>query len=130
MENHDTYPAKLDIDYPEQLDRFSTFFRIIMIIPIAIILVLVSGGTQSHEEANQFRYYFQSGGITFVATALMIVFRQKYPKWWFNWNLELTKFSTRVASYLLLLRSEYPSTTDEQAIHVSFEYPDVEKDLK
>ena len=59
----------------------------------------------------------------------MLVFRRKYPKWWFDWNLDLIKFSLRVASYLLLLRDEYPSTDEEQAVHVQIHYPDVEKEL-
>jgi len=68
-------------------------------------------------------------GILVVPTLLMIVFRRKYPRWWFDWNVQLTKFSIRVASYILLLRHEYPSTDEEQAVHVQIDYPDVEKDL-
>jgi hypothetical protein len=58
---------------------------------------------------------------------LLILFRQKYPKWWFNWNFELTKFSNRVGAYLALLRDEYPSTDEEQAVHVYLPYPDAKQ---
>jgi len=123
------YPAKLTIDFPEKLDRFTTFFRIIMAIPILIILSLISGSSENHELSENVRLVYNSGGILFLATVLMIVFREKYPKWWYDWNIALLKFSTRVASYLFLLRDEYPSTDEEQAVHIEIPYPDVKKDL-
>ncbi len=70
-----------------------------------------------------------AGGVLFLATMLMLVFRQKYPRWWFDWNIALTKFSTRVGAYLALLRDEYPSTDEEQAVHIEIPYPDAKKDL-
>jgi hypothetical protein len=112
------YPATLIIDYPDRpLNRLTTFFRIFTVIPIAIILALVSGGQYS------------VGGILFLATLLMILFRQKYPRWWFDWNVALVKFSTSVATYLGLLTDVYPSTDEEQAVHIEIPYPDVPKDL-
>jgi len=59
----------------------------------------------------------------------MIVFRQKYPRWWFDWNLNLVRFENRVFAYLFLLRDEYPSTDEEQAVRLDFPYPDVKNDL-
>jgi len=53
----------------------------------------------------------------------MVLFRQKYPRWWFDFNLEATKFSTRAGAYLLLLTDEYPSTDEEQSIHLTLDYP-------
>jgi hypothetical protein len=97
-----------------------------MVIPIAIILGLLSYHGYNSEQFPEESYWV---GILFIPTLLMIVFRRKYPKWWFDWNVALTKFSLRVASYLLLLRHEYPSTDEEQAVHVEIEYPDVEKEL-
>jgi hypothetical protein len=78
------------------------------------------------ESAN---YVIGSGGIVFLATVLMLLFRQKNPRWWFDWNLALTRFGTRVSAYLALLRDEYPSTDDEQAVHVEIAYPDAARDL-
>jgi hypothetical protein len=55
---------------------------------------------------------------------LMLLFRRKYPGWWFNWNLELTRFGTRVGAYLALLDDTYPSTDEEQSVHLAIETPD------
>jgi hypothetical protein len=122
----DKYPVNLTINYPESANRFTVFFRLFMVIPIAIILGLLSYHGYNSEQFPEESYWV---GILFIPTLLMIVFRRKYPKWWFDWNVALTKFSLRVASYLLLLRHEYPSTDEEQAVHVEIEYPDVEKEL-
>ncbi len=123
------YPATLEIDYPDrELDRLTTLFRPFTVIPIAILLALVSGahgGDASHSGGPQ----LSAGGILVAATALMIVFRQKYPRWWFDWNLALTGFTMRVMAYLALLRDEYPSTDDEQAVHVDVPYPDAARGL-
>ncbi len=127
------YAARLDIDYPEHLGRFTTFFRVIWIIPIVIILGLLTAtgnGTVAPESGEQIG---SSGlGITaglFVATALMIVFRATYPRWWFNFGRELMRFEMRVGAYFLLLTDRYPSTVDEQSVHLEMDYPNVEQDL-
>jgi hypothetical protein len=121
------FPATLDIDYPDrELDRLTTFFRLITVIPIAIILALVTGPTVRASSAN---YLVGSGGIIFLPTLLMLLFRREYPRWWFDWNLALMRFSTRVSAYLALLRDEYPSTDDEQAVHLAIPYPDARHEL-
>jgi hypothetical protein len=110
MQSANAYPARLEIDYPERLGRLTTFFRPIMLIPIAIVLGWLSSSVA-------------------VATGLMIVFRRKYPRWWFDFSRELTRFSTRFVAYATLLTDVYPSTTDEQAVHLELDYPDAERDL-
>lgn len=130
MEVHmDGYPVTVQIDYSDQSDRLTVLFRIFMVIPIFIILALLIGGGDSDPDAAERVYYVGTGGIVVIPTILMILFRRKYPRWWFDWNLELTRFATRVFSYLLLLRDEYPSTDEEQAVHIDILYPDAEKDL-
>ena len=121
------YPATLEIDYPDSpRDWFTTLLRPLLVVPIAIILALVSGpGVHRRPEA----WSGAAGGLLFFATALMLVFRQKYPGWWFDWNVALTAFGLRVMAYLALLRDEYPSTEDEQAVHLSIGYPDAQVDL-
>jgi hypothetical protein len=120
------YPVTLEIDYPQKgLDRVTTFLRPVMIIPIVVVLGLVSGPMV---HAGQ-EVVAEAGGIVFAATVLMLVFRQKYPRWWFDWNLALAKFGLRVAAYGTLLRDEYPSTDEEQAVHVELGYPDAVRDL-
>jgi hypothetical protein len=121
------YPVQLTIDYPEHpLDRLTTAFRIFTVIPIAIVLGLVSGSGNSQGKAE---FTLAGGGLVVVATALMLLFRQKYPRWWFDWNAALTAFSYRVSVYLALLRDEYPSTDEEQAVHLRIPYPDARTDL-
>jgi len=136
--NH--YPARLRIDYPEKLDRLSSFFRCIWIIPIAIILGLISRAGQTvtntlvYNEAGEVikRTSDTAGGLAMglaAAVALMILFRQRYPRWWFDFSREMARFGTRVAAYAGLLTDQYPSTVDEQAVHLEIDYPDVENDL-
>ena len=130
--NQDTYPVKLEVDYPNKLDRFTTFFRLIWIVPIVLVLaVLESGaGVFLGEYANDGTTQAASivGGL-FVATGLMIVFRERYPKWWFDFNLEFNRFSMRIMAYLFLLTDKYPSTVEHQTVHLDIEYPEVQKDL-
>lgn len=132
------YSARLDIDYPEKLDRVSTAFRIIWIIPIAIVLSVLSATatstttvvTASGEVLTQVSR--SAGGIVgalFGATLLMILFRRRYPRWWFDFALQFHRFSARVAAYGALLTDRYPSTVEEQAIHLELDYPDTEKEL-
>jgi hypothetical protein len=106
-----TYAARLEIDYPEQLDRLTTCFRLIWIIPIAIILGLLSGAGQTTVILNEAgevvrRTREAAGGLASslaVATALMIIVRQRYPRWWFDFARDLTRFAYRVGAYLVLL---------------------------
>jgi hypothetical protein len=126
------YAARLEVDYPGELDRLTTFFRIIWFIPIGIIFTLVAhaGETLVVDEAGHVieRTRHLASGIA-VATALMIVFRQRYPRWWFDFQRELTRFGGRVFAYLALMTDRYPSTVEEQSVHLDIDYPDVERDL-
>lgn len=126
-----TYAARLEVDRPDDLDRVTTFFRLIWIIPIIIILGLITasgGGTVVEESGERVRDTGMgiSAGLA-IATALMIAVRQKYPRWWFDFALELTRFTARVGAYGALLTDVYPSTTDEQSVHLDVDYPDVEQ---
>ena len=140
MNNPAEYPARLEIDYPEKLDRLTTFFRLIWVIPIAIILGLVSGAGETvtntvilNEAGEVIRTTRETvGGLAAglsTATALMIIFRQRYPRWWFDFSRELIRFEARVGAYLALLTDQYPSTVEEQSVHLEIDYPDVETDL-
>ena len=134
------YPARLEVDYPEQgLNRATTLFRLILAIPIVAVLVVLTGGGWSDGQQGDdilmaavsaaVSTAVSAGGVIFLPVLFMILFRRKYPRWWFDWNLELTRFSNRVSAYFMLLRDEYPSTDEEQAVHIEIEYPDVERDL-
>ena len=125
------YPARLDIDYPEEgLSRLTTLFRIILVIPIVVVIGLLGGGAPNTQQVGEATWIVvSSGGFLFAPTLLMLLFRRKYPRWWFAWTLELYRFSTRVSAYFLLMRDEYPSTDEEQAVHLELDYPDAERDL-
>ncbi|MCK9486864.1 MAG: DUF4389 domain-containing protein [Dehalococcoidia bacterium] len=121
----DQYAARFDVDYDDARDRVTVLFRILLVIPILVVLGLLEGGTitqQAGEDTSTFT--FVATGSIGVATALMIVFRQRYPRWWFDFQREFARFSARVGAYLFLLRDEYPSTEDEQAVHLELDYPD------
>jgi hypothetical protein len=127
------YPARLEVDYLEQHNRVTAFFRAILVIPITIVIVVLTEGVTRtvYDETGEV-VSTTSGGIgagLFLATLLMIVFRQRYPRWWFDFALELARFGTRVGAYLVLLTDDYPSTVEEQSVHLEIDYPDVERDL-
>ena len=119
------YPVQFSVDYPDRpLDRLTSALRIFVVIPILIVLGTVSAsGYQGR--GNTGAYVAGAGGLLFLAPLLMILFRQKYPRWWFDWNRELLRFTARVAVYLALMDDHYPSTDEEQSVHLDFEYPDV-----
>ena len=133
-----SYAARLEVDYPEESNRLTTFFRLILAIPIVIILSIVSATADSTyvviSEAGETvsKITTTSGGIAgalFLATLLMILFRQRYPRWWFDFSREFARFAMRVGAYMMLLTDEYPSTEDEQTVHLEIDYPDVKQDL-
>jgi len=131
--NVETYAARVQVDYPDTLDRVTTFLRVFWIIPIAIILSLIStsGGTRVVTQTGE-TVRTSGGGVLgglAVATALMLVFRQRYPRWWFDFARELVRFTARVGAYAALLTDRYPSTIDEQSVHLEIDYPNVEQDL-
>jgi hypothetical protein len=119
-----SYPLTYSVEYPDRpLDRLSSFFRLLWLIPIGVIAGLIGSGSLSME-GQSYSWSWAAGGILFVPVLLMILFRQKYPRWWFDWNLELSRFLARVSAYAMLLRDEYPSTDEQQAVHLDFAYPD------
>jgi hypothetical protein len=127
------YPARLDVGYTDQHNRLTTFFRLFTVIPIAIVYgALTAGATQTVTHEGGQTVTTTSGGIAsglFIATLLMILFRQRYPRWWFDFARELARFGARIGAYFVLLTDAYPSTVEEQDVHLEIDYPDVERDL-
>ena len=133
MENsgNQPYPVQFDVDYPEGgRNRLSALVRILLAIPIGIVLMFVSGYIDiGDDELSAIINPFTAGGVLWIAVLLMILFREKYPRWWFNWNLEFLRFGARFEAFLFLLRDEYPSTDEEQSVHLDIAYPDVKEQL-
>jgi hypothetical protein len=126
------YPVKFDVEYPDRdLNRLTTGLRIFTVIPIAIVLGTVAGGLGgTYGGGGTARSVaIGGGGLLFAGPLLMILFRKKYPRWWFDWNLELLRFIARVGVYFALLDDRYPSTHERQAVTLDFPYPDVEREL-
>jgi hypothetical protein len=126
----DVYPVRFAVDYPDRpLNRLTTFFRIFVAIPIIILLGTVAGSTWQWSSGQTKATVGGVGGLLFLGPLLMILFRQKYPRWWFDWNLELQRFFNRVGIYLVLMDDSYPSTDDHQSVHLDYPYPDAQRDL-
>jgi hypothetical protein len=123
------YPVTLEVDYPDrEMNRLSTFFRCIFLIPPAVILALLIGPEWGGPWVA-WKFFVLPGGVLFLPTLLMILFRHKYPRWWYDWNLNITRFSGRVGAYAALLTDEFPSTEREQAVHIGIPFPNVKKEL-
>ena len=123
---NEPYPVEFSVEYPDRdLNRLTTAFRILWAIPIAIVAATLSGGPGLHAGTIA----VGMGGVLFLPALLMIVFRQKYPRWWYDWNLEFVRFSNRVGIYLALMDDRYPSTDERQGVTLDFPYPDAERDL-
>lgn len=130
------YPVQFRVDYPDRpLNRMTTFFRLFMLIPIGIVLGAISGASSSSTwtdpdtQKTITTIAAGAGGLLVFAPLVMIVVRRKYPRWWFDWNLELQRFINRVGAYSALMDDRYPSTDDHQSVHLNWVYPDVERDL-
>jgi len=118
------YPVTFSVDYPDRdLNRLTTGLRIFTVIPIAIVAALLPGGSSTGVAWGG----AIAGSLVVLPIVLMILFKKKYPRWWFDWNIELMRFSNRIGVYLLLMDDEYPSTDEKQAVHLDFPYPDVER---
>jgi hypothetical protein len=117
------YPVQFSVDYPERpLNRLTTAFRIFTIIPIAIIVGLLEHPSvrARNQVGNHWFEISSAGAMVVLPVVLMLLFRQKYPRWWFDWNLELSRFTNRVTAYLALMDDRYPSTDEHQSVHLEF----------
>ena len=128
------YPVAFAVDYPDRpLNRLTTGFRIFVAIPILIVAATLGGEAGSNYGNYGGEHWAWGGGgaaaFLFFGPLLMILFRQKYPRWWFDWNLEVLRFENRITAYLALMDDRYPSTDERQSVHLDFAYPDAKRDL-
>jgi hypothetical protein len=128
------YPVQFSVDYPDRpLNRLTSAFRIFTAIPILILAAALAGSNGSYTWDMGDHQTTRSGasgvGLLVAAPLLMILFRQKYPRWWFDWNVNLLGFTNRVGAYLFLLTDVYPATDEDQSVHLTVPYPDAQNDL-
>ncbi|MGI9186332.1 MAG: DUF4389 domain-containing protein [Gaiellales bacterium] len=125
------YPVSLSVEYPDgPRNRLTVFFRLILTIPVVLLLELFIGYTSSATtDASGVETAASLGGFLFVPTLFLLLFRRRYPRWWFDFNVQLLAFVNRVLVYVYLLRDEYPSTEDRQALNLRIVYPDAKRDL-
>jgi hypothetical protein len=117
------YPVRFAVVYPDRpLNRVSTGFRIFAAIPIVILLATIGGGYGGWG-AGRWGAGIGGTGLLFLPALLMLLFRRKYPRWWFDWNLELLRFTNRVGVYLALMDDRYPSTDERQSVQLELPYP-------
>ena len=130
---NEDHPVRFSVVYPDRpLDRLTTAFRIFTVIPIAIVAASIGGyasGGNYDASGDAQTIVIGGTGLLFLPPLLMIVFREKYPRWWFDWNLELLRFTNRVGTYFALMSDRYPSTDEKQWVQLDFPYPDVRRDL-
>lgn len=125
-----SYPVTFSVDYPErELNRVSTFFRIFAVIPIAVLAALLPGGeiAAGNYDGGASGGVIAVGSLIFIPIVLMLLIKKKYPRWWYDWNIELLRFGNRIGVYVLLMDDKYPSTDERQAVHLDFPYPDAEQ---
>jgi hypothetical protein len=120
-----TYPVEYDVDYPDRpLNRLTSAFRIFTAIPIAIVLASIGGATEVTTNGDTSTVVATTSGLLFLPPLLMILFRRKYPRWWYEFNVELLRFQNRVGVYVALMDDRYPSTDEQQSVHLEVPYPD------
>jgi hypothetical protein len=126
-----SYPVNFSVDYPErELNRLTTFFRIFTVIPIAIVAALLPGAElagSAQSNGAGFSGAIAGGSLVVLPIVLMLLFRKKYPRWWYDWNLEMMRFANRIGVYFALMDDQYPSTDEQQAVRLDFAYPDAEQ---
>jgi hypothetical protein len=120
-----SYPVSFEVEYPEQLDRLSTAFRIILYIPVAIFLALIGGQAANYGDFDDARAISLGGGggIVLAIWAAVIV-RQYVPHWMFDFQVALMRFEARAAGYLALLTDRFPAFEGEYPINFDVRYPE------
>ena len=121
-----TYPLEYDVDYPDRkLNRLTSAFRLLTAIPIVIVLTAIAGFTEATTGGDTTTLVASGSAVLFLPPLLMILFRGKYPRWWYDFNVELLRFQNRVGVYVALMDDRYPSTDERQGVRLDVPYPDV-----
>lgn len=100
-----SYPVRLSMQYPDRMSRLSTFFRVILGIPILFFL-----------------YLLQSNVTVGIWAAVLV--KGRIPRWLFDFQVGLNRFIARAASYFLLLTDQYPAFEGDWILKYDVDYPD------
>ncbi len=124
------YPVAFDVEYPtDKRNRVTVLFRGVLAIPVILLLEMFINSSSAYSGDSSSQAAVTVGGFLFLPTLLLLLFRHRYPRWWFDFNVNLLGFTMRVLMYVYLLRDEYPSTEDRQALDLMVVYPDAKRDL-
>ena len=117
------YPLTFDVAYPDRpLNRLTSALRLFMAIPILAVLTAIGGITVASGDTKT--VVASGSALLVIPPLLMIVFRGRYPRWWYDFNVEMLRFQNRVGVYLALMDDRYPSTDERQSVRLDLPYPD------
>jgi cobalamin synthase len=86
------YAVTFDVEYPEQSNRWSVAFRLILAIPQLLALVVV----------------LLAWVVTVIIAWFAILFTGRYPQGLYGFGVGVQRWTLRVQAYLFLMRDEYP----------------------
>lgn len=87
-----SYPVTYSVEYPEELSRWLIFVKWLLAIPHLLILYALGVAT---------------GVVTFIAF-FVILFTKRYPREFFDFVVNVNRWTENVYAYVFLLRDEYP----------------------
>jgi hypothetical protein len=99
------YPVSFDITEPDRLSRLSTFFRLILLIPLSILVAVLSGGISFYIGVGA------TGGLIFLIMLihwLTVLMRGRPVSWLWGTIVAMQRFVLRSQSYFLLMTDRYP----------------------
>ena len=119
------YPVSYEVDYPDRkLNRLTSFFRLFTAIPIVALLTAIGGVSVVDGSSDTTTVVATGSALLFLPPLLMLVFRRRYPRWWYDFNVQLLRFQNRVGVYVALMDDRYPSTDEEQSVHLELPEPE------
>lgn len=86
------YPAVLEVDYPERLNRFLPLIKWLLVIPSLIVLLAL---------------YIAGIVVTFIAF-FAILFTKTYPRGMFDFMVGVFRWTQRATGYYYLFTDKYP----------------------
>ena len=98
----------------EDRNRLTAFFRLIIVLPVAIYSSAFAIDSMSTDT-----WGYSLGGLIVLPTFLALVFRGIYPSYALAFNHALISLETRVNAYALLLTDDYPSIEENDIVKIT-----------